>query len=49
VDAAFAKPAHPLTLTIQVVMAGFDEFDPAVSRFLCNAGRLQAAVCARAA
>jgi hypothetical protein len=46
-DAAFAKPAHALTPTTQIVMAGFDRFDPAISCFLCNAGHLFAVVRAR--
>jgi hypothetical protein len=34
--AAFARPDHPLTLKMHVVVAGFDEVDPAIPCLLCG-------------
>ena len=40
--AAFARPDHPLTLKMHVVVAGFDEVDPAIPCLLCGAAGVHA-------
>src|SRR6266436_9257616 len=41
--AAFARPdCFPITLTTQIIMAGFDEVGPANPCIVCNGARLRA-------
>ena len=43
--AAFARPdCFPITLTTQIVMAGFDKVDPANPCIICSAARMRGQV-----